>query len=219
MLILIRRWAVFKGGTALSKCYNMIERFSEGIDLVVLRREGESDNKMSTKIRQIGKVLCAVLPEVEIEGLTHKMGMNRKTAHTYNKEFEGNYGHVRDEIVLEDFTNEIIDLYYAMIKEKESFKGMGIDFEEKAFYDILKALAIKYDFVYPEDKLLILAQKVKEVVDDKAKYTDWSKRDDIKSELKADLIVLLAESDYPPVDRDEVYKEIFEQAENYKKNI
>ena len=89
--------------------------------------------------------------------------------------------------------------------------------EEKAFYDILKALAAKYDFFYPEDKLLALAVKVKEVVDDKAKYTDWSKRDDIKAELKADLIIILADSDYPPIDRDEVYKEIFEQAENFKK--
>jgi type I restriction enzyme R subunit len=119
--------------------------------------------------------------------------------------------------VLEDFTDEIIDLYNALKKEKESFNEMGIDFEEKAFYDILKALAIKYDFTYPEDKLLALAKEVKQVVDDKAKYTDWSQRTDIKAELKADLVVLLAENDYPPVDRDEVYKEIFEQAENFKK--
>ena len=55
-------------------------------------------------------------------------------------------------------------------------------------------------------------------VDDKAKYTDWSRRDDIKAELKVDLIILLAESGYPPVDRDEMYNEIFEQAENLKKN-
>jgi len=55
------------------------------------------------------------------------------------------------------------------------------------------------------------------VVDDKAKYTDWSQRADIKAELKVDLIILLAENGYPPVDRDEVYKEIFEQAENFKK--
>ena len=53
--------------------------------------------------------------------------------------------------------------------------------------------------------------------DDKARYTDWSQRDDIKAELKVDLIILLAENGYPPVDRDEVYKEIFEQAENFKK--
>ena len=94
---------------------------------------------------------------------------------------------------------------------------MGIDFEEKAFYDILKALTRKYDFEYPEDKLIHLAKEVKIVVDDKAKYTDWDHRDDIKAELKADLIILLAENDYPPVDRDEVYKEISEQAENFKK--
>ena len=55
------------------------------------------------------------------------------------------------------------------------------------------------------------------MVDDKAKYTDWSHRDDIKAELKVDLIILLAEHGYPPIDRDEVYKEIFEQAENFKK--
>ena len=34
----------------------------------------------------------------------------------------------------------------------------------------------------------------------------------MNAELKADLIILLAENDYPPVDRDEVDKEIFEQA-------
>jgi type I restriction enzyme R subunit len=28
----------------------------------------------------------------------------------------------------------------------------------------------------------------------------------------------LGDHGYPPVDRDEVYKEIFEQAENFKKN-
>lgn len=92
---------VFKGGTALSKCYNMIERFSEDIDLVVLRREGETDSKLKSKLKAVSTVVEAALPEVAIEGVTHKMGMNRKTAHAYNKTFEGNYGQVRDVIVLE----------------------------------------------------------------------------------------------------------------------
>lgn len=92
---------VFKGGTALSKCYYMIERFSEDIDLVVLRREGDSNNKLTTKIRTIGDVVKVVLPEVSIEGITQKMGMNRKSAHTYNREFTGAYGQVRDVIVVE----------------------------------------------------------------------------------------------------------------------
>ena len=119
--------------------------------------------------------------------------------------------------VLEDFTNEIIDLYHEMRNEKDSYKDMGINFEEKAFYDILKAIAHKYDFDYPEEKLIYLSKEVKKVVDDKTRYTDWNQRDDIKADLKVDLIILLAENDYPPITKDEVFKEIFEQAENFKK--
>ncbi len=62
-----------------------------------------------------------------------------------------------------------------------------------------------------------LAPSLREIVDEKAKYTDWSLRDDIKAELKVALIIALANAKYPPVDRDEVYKEIFEQAENFKR--
>lgn len=92
---------VFKGGTALSKCYNMIERFSEDIDLVVLRREGETDSKLKSKLKAVSTVVEAVLPEVTVDGITHKMGMNRKTAHAYSKEFKDEYGQVRDVIILE----------------------------------------------------------------------------------------------------------------------
>ena len=53
-------------------------------------------------------------------------------------------------------------------------------------------LSQKYDFEYLDDRLSLLAREVKKVVDDKAKYTDWSQRDDIKAELKVDLIILLA---------------------------
>lgn len=97
----IGKETVFKGGTALSKCYNMIERFSEDIDLVVLRREGETDSKLKAKLKAISTVVETQLPEVNIAEITHKMGMNRKTAHSYNKEFQGNFGQVRDVIILE----------------------------------------------------------------------------------------------------------------------
>jgi type I restriction enzyme R subunit len=117
--------------------------------------------------------------------------------------------------------NDLTDEFFTMVEnlktEMGSFNDLGIDLEEKSFYDILKKLAEKYEFDYPEDKLIALAKEVKTVVDDKAKYTDWSQRADIKAELKVNLIILLAENGYPPVDRDEVYKEIFEQAENFKK--
>jgi type I restriction enzyme, R subunit len=171
----------------------------------------------NTKIKLLQQLLLKAIEEFKkvnkVKGIDFSEKM-KTLVDRYNERKEADV--LRGE-VLEDFSNEIINLYYALKKERESFAELGIDFEEKAFYDILKSLAVKYDFFYPEDKLLLLAREVKTVVDDKAKYTDWSKRDDIKSELKADLIILLAENDYPPVDRDEVYKEIFEQAENFKK--
>jgi len=119
--------------------------------------------------------------------------------------------------VLDDVADQLARLLEELKVEKTSFIGMGIDYEEKAFYDILKAIAEKFDFAYPHDKLIVLSREVKKIVDDKARYTDWSQRDDIKAELKVDLILVLAEHGYPPVPRDEVFKEIFEQAENFKK--
>ena len=92
---------VFKGGTSLSKCYKLIDRFSEDIDLVVLRRTGETDSKLKSKLQAISRVVDKVLPEVRLDGITHKRGMNRKTAHAYNKTFQDNYEQVRDLIILE----------------------------------------------------------------------------------------------------------------------
>jgi predicted nucleotidyltransferase component of viral defense system len=77
----IGKTTVFKGGTALSKCFHLIERFSEDIDLVVLRKEKETGNQLKTKIKKISNCVSNVLPEIEIEGITNKLGMIRKTAH------------------------------------------------------------------------------------------------------------------------------------------
>ena len=119
--------------------------------------------------------------------------------------------------VLTEVANQMAELLKEINKEKRSFNELGITYEEKAFYDILIAVAKQFGFDYPEDKVKILAGEIKKIVDDKSKYTDWAKRDDIKAELKMDLILILAEYGYPPVTNDEVFKEIFEQAENFKK--
>jgi predicted nucleotidyltransferase component of viral defense system len=92
---------VFKGGTALAKCSKLIERFSEDIDLVVIRKEDETNNQLKTKIKKISKRVSSKIKEVEIEGTTHKVGMIRKTAHNYKKCFENELGEVRDLIVVE----------------------------------------------------------------------------------------------------------------------
>lgn len=171
----------------------------------------------NTKFKLLQKVLKQAIDRMKQVNKVMGIDFSKRLEAIVQKYNERKEGDVLRSEVLEDFTNEIIELYYALKKENDSFQELGIDIEEKAFYDILKMLTVKYDFSYADEKLIELAKKVKLVVDDKTKYTDWSKRDDIKAELKVDLIILLAENDYPPIDRDEVYKEIFEQAENFKK--
>ena len=121
--------------------------------------------------------------------------------------------------VLDEVTKQLNDLFYQIQTDKEKFKELGISFEEKAFFDILVSCAKKFHFEnqYPDEKMKNLAKKVKELVDDKTRYTDWDVRIDVKAEMEADLMILLDENGYPPVPRNEVYNEVFEQAENFKK--
>jgi type I restriction enzyme R subunit len=171
----------------------------------------------NTKIKLLQTLLAKAIEEYKkvnrMKGVDFSKKL-KKLVDVYNerKEFD-----VLQSDVLEDVAQQFANLFAELQKERNSFMDMGIDFEEKAFYDILKAIALKFKFDYPEDKLIKLSKEVKKVVDDKAKYTDWAQRDDIKAELKVDLIITLDENGYPPVTKDEVFKEIFEQAENFKK--
>lgn len=173
----------------------------------------------NTKLQLLQQMLAKAIGEFKktnkVKGVDFSKKMNM-LVEKYNEREEKDV--LRSEVIT-DFSDEIINLYNDLREEMSSFSEMGIDFEEKAFYDILISLAHKYDFTYPEDKLLDLAKEVKKVIDDKAKYTDWNKREDIKADLQFSLIILLDEWGYPPIDRDEVYKEIFEQAENFKRNV
>ena len=172
----------------------------------------------NTKLELLQQLLAKAIGELKktnkVKGVDFSKKMNA-LVEKYNDRDEQDL--LRAEVI-GDFSDEIIKLYHELRVEMVSFGEMGIDFEEKAFYDILLSLAHKYDFTYPEDKLVELSKEVKKLIDDKARYTDWNKRDDIKAELQFDLMILLDEWGYPPVDSKEVYKEIFEQAENFKKN-
>jgi type I restriction enzyme R subunit len=171
----------------------------------------------NTKIKLLQKLLSMAIDEFRktnrIQGVDFSKRL-KKLIELYNerKDFQ-----TMQSDILDDVAEQFTDLFAELVKERNSFKDLGIDFEEKAFYDILKAIAEKHKFEYPHDKLIKLSQEIKIIIDDKARYTDWSHRDDIKAELKVDLILTLAENGYPPVPKDEIFKEIFEQAENFKK--
>lgn len=97
----VSKYAIFKGGTSLSKCFSVIDRFSEDIDIVLLKDSNESGNQLKTRLRKISETVDAILPEIDIPGITRKFGMIRKTAHSYQHNFDGRFGQVRDIIILE----------------------------------------------------------------------------------------------------------------------
>ena len=172
----------------------------------------------NTRIKLLQQLLAKVIGEIKkvnrVKGIDFTKKM-QELVERYNNRDENDI--LRSE-VYEEMAEALTNMIWEVHKEFSAGDELGIDFEEKAFYDILKELCVKYDFSYPEDKMIELAKAVKTLVDGQAKFPDWNKRDDIKSALKVGLILLLDEFGYPPVERDEVYVEIFEQAENFKKN-
>lgn len=171
----------------------------------------------NTKVKLMEKLLRTVITEFKKVNKMKGVDFTKRLNELVNKYNDRSDNAVFAQEVLDEVASKMAELLKEVNKEKKSFKDLGITYEEKAFYDILKCIANKFGFEYPEDKLLALAAAVKKMVDDKSKYTDWANRSDIKAELQMDLILILAEHGYPPVPQDEVFKEIFEQAENFKK--
>ena len=173
----------------------------------------------NTKIKLLQQLLAKVIGEIKKVNKTKGIDFTKKMQALVNRYNERDENDLFRSEVYEEMANALTDMIWEVHKEFSAGDELGIGFEEKAFYDILKELCIKYDFNYPDDKMIELAKSVKELVEIQAKFPDWNKRDDIKSALKVGLILLLDEFGYPPVERDEVYLEIFDQAENFKKNI
>ena len=171
-----------------------------------------------TKIKLLEQLLAKVIGEIRKVNKVKGIDFSKKMQALVERYNNRDANDILRSEVYEEMANALTDLIWEVHKEFSAGDELGIDFQEKAFYDILKELCIKYDFKYPDDKMIELAKAVKDLVDGQAKFPDWNKRDDIKSALKVGLILLLDEFGYPPVERDEVYIEIFEQAENFKKN-
>ena len=116
-----------------------------------------------------------------------------------------------------DLSEQLITILHDLQEDKASFEKMGITYEEKAFYDILVKVRDDHEFKYEDEKCLVLAKKIKELVDDKVQFADWSTREDIKNQMNMDLTILLYKNGYPPEWDEEVFEKVLEQAENFKK--
>ena len=173
----------------------------------------------NTKVKLMEQLLKRVIDSVK--------KVNKVKAVSFTNRLNGiidKYNDRSDDIVLADeivteVANQLAQLFEEIKKDSVLPEGIP-NIEVKAFYDILKSVAEQYGFLneYTEEQYIALAKDVKNVVDDKTQYIDWDKKADIKAQLKVQIILTLAKHKYPPATRDEVFRAIFEQAENFKKN-
>ncbi len=172
----------------------------------------------NTKIQLLQKLLAKAISDFKKVNQLKGIDFSKKFQSLVNLYNERRENDALKGEEFEPFTNEIMEMISQLKAEINSFSDLGIDFEEKAFYDILVHMAQKYDFSYPEDKLLKLAKQMKSIVDDQTQYPDWNQREDIKATLKVEIIMLLHKYGYPPIANDEVYMGVIAQAESFKKH-
>ena len=135
--------------------------------------------------------------------------------------------HTSEEII-RNATEQALKILKDMNVDRESFRKIGLTFEEKAFYDILMALRDEYNFEYGADKVVdgvsvndkckALAKKIKEIIDTKSSFADWLNNQIVRDQLKFDIKVCLIKNGYPPQYSPEVFRKVMEQVENFEEN-
>lgn len=132
------------------------------------------------------------------------------------------------EDIIKSATEQALSILREMNENKESFRKIGLTFEEKAFYDILIALRDEHNFEYGTDKdidgIIVndkcksLAKKVKEIIDTKSSFADWLNNQNVRDQLKLEIKICLVKNGYPPQYSPEVFGKVMEQVENFEEN-
>ena len=132
------------------------------------------------------------------------------------------------EEIIRSATEQALEILRQMNADRESFRKVGLTFEEKAFYDILMALRDQYNFEYGTDRVVdgivindrckALAKKIKEIIDTKSSFADWLNNQIVRDQLKFDIKICLVKNGYPPQYSPEVFRKVMEQVENFEEN-
>lgn len=198
-----------------------------------------SDIKMpATKLELLVKMLRKQIKEY---GKVNKVAAKRyqemleKTIQEYherrkhlNIEEAGAAQEQASEDIIQNATKQALEILRNINESKESFRKIGLTFEEKAFYDILITLRDKYNFEYGKDeavdgvvineKCKRLAKKVKEIIDTKSSFADWLNNRNVRNQLKLEIKICLVQNGYPPQYSPEVFNKVMEQVENFEEN-
>ncbi len=196
-----------------------------------------SDVKMpATKLELLVKMLRKQIKEYgKINKLAAKsfQEMLEKTIAEYHErrkhltaEEAGETLEQASEDIIQIATEQALAILRQMNKNRESFRKIGLSFEEKAFYDILLSLRDQYNFEYGtdqevdgvviNDKCRALAKKVKEIIDTKSSFADWLNNQNVRNQLKLDIKICLVKNGYPPQYSPEVFNKVMEQVENFE---
>lgn len=196
-----------------------------------------SDIKMpATKLELLVKMLRKQIKEYgKVNQFASKtfQEMLEKTIAEYNErrkhldaEEAGEAQEQASEDIIKNATEQALNILQQMNENRESFRKIGLTFEEKAFYDILIALRNQYNFEYGtdketdgitiNDKCKVLAKKVKEIIDTKSSFADWLNNQNVRDQLKLDIKICLVKNGYPPQYSPEVFNKVMEQVENFK---
>ena len=129
------------------------------------------------------------------------------------------------EEIIRNATEQALRILHEMNEDHESFRKIGLTFEEKAFYDILMTLRNEYNFECGKDKIVdgvsvnekcrSLAKKIKKIIDTKSSFADWLNNQNVRDQLKFDIKVCLIKNGYPPQYSPEVFRKVMEQVENF----
>jgi type I restriction enzyme, R subunit len=192
----------------------------------------------ATKLEVLVKMIRKQIREYgKVNGIAAKtfQEMLEKTIEQYHErrkhlseEEAGQTQEEASEDIIRNATEQALTILKEMKESRESFRTLGLTFEEKAFYDILIAVRDQHNFVYGEDKnvdgIMVnekcksLARKIKEIIDAQSSFSDWLNNQNVRNDLTLKIKLCLLKNGYPPQYSSETFRKVMEQVENFEEN-
>ena len=151
------------------------------------------------------------MPEVNIEGLTNKMGNIRKTAHQYSKLFDGDFGQVREHVILETtwlgnfepYSNWQLSSYLADMMSKKGQNEMVGEYNMQPFTvqvlgkdrTLCEKIMSLVRFSRQRDPYIDLANKIRHIYDIHLMLRNNELKAFIKSEAFEKMLIKVGEDD------------------------
>lgn len=179
----------------------------------------------NTRVKILHQLLCHAIEEFKKVNKIKAMTFSERVKNIVDVYNSRVFDAIELRAIIDDTAEKLLELMEELTVEKSSFEALGINYEEKAFYDVLIAVEEKYQFEYPKEKNLELAKEIHKLVTTNTQYSDWANRKDIKARMQVAIILLLTKYGFPavpkgtmpPEDYEKVYNDVIEQTENFKK--